>query len=731
MNPSLLALANLYLTAYPSIAEPAAYWHLDDSATSAVSAEGTGELGTYEGGQPPSFAPDVPAPQLWDGSTNPLANPDNRGSLRFVNEGAPGKIGPFGGQVTVPGAAQILKPASFTAEAFVKIPEARTQHMIVISKRRAAHGGASWSLSVSPSGALMARFDTQEGDEGQNGVDWNQTVGSTPVADGEWHHVALTFDADLREGRLFVDHQPAGSRTTRAGLVYDDEPLLLGRGMDGWLDEVRLTPAVLHPDQFLRTTRFVSDLRARHLGGAAMLDTTPTRVQTGLKLDWPLLGTLEPGIVEGVGTSMWALGCETLDRDLADWDAYQAYLKPLGIRRIRLQGGWAKTEREKGVYDFAWLDHIVAQALALGLEVCLETSYGNRLYQPNAGLGPGGILPEGEETLAAWDRWVEAMVQRYAPRGVQAWMMYNEPNLKKENSAAKTAAFNARTAAIIKRVDPTARIAGLVSAGVSLGYIQTYLETLHEAGQTDLFHWLVYHAYSANPDTIYGGVEKLQALVNELAPDLKLWQGEAGCASEAVQYALSGHDWTELSQAKWDARRMLGDLGHDIESAVFCISDISYSKAFISRYGLLKTRPDNSIIKVKDAYYAVQNVVAVFNDALARQPDYSLTVEGDAPLAWYGYRDTASGLDVIALWDGSGVPGDGAETHPVSFTVRGGKFDEPVWVDLITGQVYAIPASQKSVDGEVSTFRDVPIYDGPVAITDRSLARIVPARKTD
>jgi len=131
---------------------------------------------------------------------------------------------------------------------------------------------------------------------------------------------------------------------------------------------------------------------------------------------------LEPKSVDEIPGGFWSLGCETLDRDLADWDAYEGYLKPLGIKRIRLQGGWAKTEKEKGVYDFRWLDHIIDSAHELGLVVCLETSYGNRLYEPRAGLGPGGVLPKGEETLKAWDAWVEAMVKHYAPKGVNEWM---------------------------------------------------------------------------------------------------------------------------------------------------------------------------------------------------------------------------------------------------------------------------------------------------------------------
>ena len=41
------------------------------------------------------------------------------------------------------------------------------------------------------------------------------------------------------------------------------------------------------------------------------------------------------------------VGCEVLDRDYADYHSYKEYLSALGIRKIRLQAGWAKTEKTK------------------------------------------------------------------------------------------------------------------------------------------------------------------------------------------------------------------------------------------------------------------------------------------------------------------------------------------------------------------------------------------------
>jgi hypothetical protein len=100
---------------------------------------------------------------------------------------------------------------------------------------------------------------------------------------------------------------------------------------------------------------------------AQVIDNSPTRVQTTLNPGLKRLGTLTPKNVRQIDTSHWTLGCETIDREYADYHSYKEYLPALGIKRIRLQGGWARTEKDPGIYDFAWLDSIVDDARSRGL----------------------------------------------------------------------------------------------------------------------------------------------------------------------------------------------------------------------------------------------------------------------------------------------------------------------------------------------------------------------------
>jgi hypothetical protein len=394
---------------------------------------------------------------------------------------------------------------------------------------------------------------------------------------------------------------------------------------------------------------------------------------------------------------------------------------PLGIKTIRLQSGWATTEKVKGVYDFTWLDTIIDDARSRGLNILLETGYGNTVYKGGGGWDLAGGFPTSEEGLAAWDRWVEAMAKRYKGK-VRDWAMWNEPDINKQHKPEDIAAFNIRTAEIILRVIPDARIAGLSLASSSPDLLEECLRSLAERGKVDLFYWFIYHGYSHNPDRSYTNVESLKATLAKYSTKAKMRQGENGCPSEkTTKFALSNHPWTEFSQAKWDLRRMLGDLGHDVESAVFTICDFNHTGREINRKGLLRATADKKVEKIKLAYYAVQNCVAVFDDTLQRVQGPVIKVSYDKPTACFAYRNKTTGRNLIVLWDNSGIPDDSFVTRPARVEVQGLAVKEPVWVDLVSGGVYEIPADRVTTADGTTVFRDVPLYDAPVMIADRAV----------
>ncbi|MFA6563114.1 MAG: beta-galactosidase [Verrucomicrobiia bacterium] len=451
------------------------------------------------------------------------------------------------------------------------------------------------------------------------------------------------------------------------------------------------------------------------------IDTSPDRAKTPLNPGLKQIGTIMPRGANEIPGSNWTLGCETLDRDFVDFQQYKEYIVPLGIKTIRLQGGWAKTEKVKGAYDFAWLDTIVDDARGRGLNILLETGYGNLLYKGGGGTDLAGGFPTSEEGLAAWDCWVEAMAKHFKGK-VCDWAMWNEPDINKKHKPEDIAAFNIRTAEIIKRVIPDARIAGLSLASSSPKLLESCLKVLAEKRKVDLFHWFIYHGYEFNPDNSYQKVEELKATLAKYSTKAKMRQGENGCPSEtATKFALSNHPWTEFSQAKWDLRRMLGDLGHDVESAVFTICDFNHTGREINRKGLLHATADKKVDGIKRAYYAVQNCVAVFDNTLERVKQPAVGVMYDKSTASFAYRNKKTGQNLVVLWDNSGVPDDAFVTRPAQVVVKGLAIKEPVWVDLVSGRIYEIPADRVVKAGAFTIFKDIPLYDAPVLLVEKGL----------
>ena len=476
----------------------------------------------------------------------------------------------------------------------------------------------------------------------------------------------------------------------------------------------------------------------------APIDTSADRVKTPLKVDMERIGTIRPRSVSEIHDSNWTLGCETIERGYADFWQYADYIAPLGIKTIRIQTGWARCEPEKGRFDFEWLDKIVDFARSKGVNVLLETSYGNPIYPGAGGWDLGAGFPTSEEGLAAWDRWIETLATHYKGR-VRDWAMWNEPDIRNPalpgHEVAKTpqdiAVFNVRTAKIIRKVIPDSRIAGLSLATVRAEFFEDCLKTMGE--DVRLFDWFIYHGYAVAPESSYDSVEKLKAVLKKYHPAAKMRQGENGCPSElATRFAMSGVAWSEYSQAKWDMRRMLGDLGHDVESSVFTICDFNHVGREINRKGLLRANAGKKVLAVKRAYYAVQNVVSVFDSNVTRIAEPAIT-NVDISVAYYEYRNR-SGLPIYAFWScgrperqNSSAnprerryvtvylrPEDSFETRPTVFTVKGRPMKDPVWVDMLTGRIYAYPkGNMREADGE-TFYIDVPVYDSPCLLTERA-----------
>jgi hypothetical protein len=229
-----------------------------------------------------------------------------------------------------------------------------------------------------------------------------------------------------------------------------------------------------------------------------------------------------------------------------------------------------------------------------------------------------------------------------------------------------------------------------------------------------------------NPDDSYTGVAKLDSVLKKYSSKLMLRQGENGAPSAyCPAFALSKYNWTEIAQAKWVMRRMLADLGRDIESEVFTIVDLYYKtwgnrSANLNVKGLIQSDHTLRAIRHKVAFYSVQNIVSVFDNKLERIKNFNYSINTHESLTVFGYQSKSNNLQVVSLWFNGGVPTNHFDNKNVEITIQNGCFKKPVWVDLFSGRIYKIPKSNWSKNKTTFKF-NIPVYDSPVLIAEWSL----------
>ncbi|ODS84278.1 MAG: hypothetical protein ABS46_03865 [Cytophagaceae bacterium SCN 52-12] len=445
--------------------------------------------------------------------------------------------------------------------------------------------------------------------------------------------------------------------------------------------------------------------------------------------DFRYIGKYKPYLTREIKASTWSIGGETMDRDYTDYQSFKYYLDSLGAKRIRLQGGWAKCEKEKGKYDFAWLDAVIPDAFRRGVAPWVELSYGNPVYEGGGEPKLAGRIPTSEAALEAWDNWVRAIVTRYK-NYVTEWEIWNEPDINKENTGAEFGEFYIRTAKVVRSVQPNARLLAIGIAGVPrLEFLRPFMEKLKAENALNLIDVLTYHGYAPNPDTSYPKIEEMRQFVWSYNPKIEFMQGENGAPSTHSSVtigALRQYDWTELSQAKWDLRRMLGDHGREIATNLFTISDIHYAAGDhmtgINTKGILKTRPDKTIERPKTAYHAARNVFSIFDESMIPQPEKAPETNQPGQSS-FAYRHSGSGHPVVTIWNSQDRPAETFTPQHTQIIVQG-SFRNPVYVDLVSGKIFEIPKENWKKSGSTCTFSHIPVPDYPVLIADKSVLRI-------
>lgn len=455
----------------------------------------------------------------------------------------------------------------------------------------------------------------------------------------------------------------------------------------------------------------------------------------------PLVRSIACRTTYEIESNNWTIGCEVLDRDYTNYHYYNHLLDSLGCKTARLQGGWAKTEKVKGVYQFEWLDTIVNDLIKREIRPWVQLSYGNPIYEGGGGSSLGAGTPHSEEALVAWDNWVQATVERYKDK-VYYWEVWNEGNLKKNNDPSAYAGLYIRTATIIKRIQPDSKISALALAGHGIEFTSSFLHYLDSLNKIWLIDEITFHPYSVHPEASYKGAESLRKIIGEYSSEITLKQGENGAPSSSVTSgALSNYDWNENRQAKWFLRRMLSDLGHDIPSSIFTIIDFEYPQGqhtvgWNEKGILAADKKTGKVAYKKPAYRAIRNVTSIFDNQLKRVQNFSYALDTselqsterkllqpDNYFSIYGYVHEETNKHLIVMWLGAFSADQDADTLSVNFCFPNVNIEKPWIVNLLSGEAYQVKNNLIRRKPDQIIIKGVPVSDSPIVIADKSLIK--------
>lgn len=455
------------------------------------------------------------------------------------------------------------------------------------------------------------------------------------------------------------------------------------------------------------------------------------------------IGQIKPKSSQEINFSKIGIGFEKLDRDVFDPEKAYDKVAQIGVKKARIQSGWARCEKEKGVYSFEWLDSIVDNLVERGIEPWICLCYGNPVYTEAAKkvFGAVGCPPIfTEEEKQAWINYTKATVKRYKGK-VNYFEVWNEPDgvwcWKHGVNATELGEFTLATAKAVKEENPDAKTIGGVVCISKLDFLNTAFKT----GMGEYLDYISFHEYTADETYVFEKAESYLALAKMYNPKIELIQGESGSQSKSGGHgALKDGGWTETKQAKQLARHTLADLICDVHFTSYfsCMDMIEGLNGSVDNkssyldyayFGVLGADFDENGRSTgeyykKPSFYALQNICSVFSGEFKTcviptfiYPEYSKRIYDIQPsrrqLITGGF-ERENGKAFVYWYPSNIMTTDFYSTISIEFYTEYGDIK---LVDVMDGSIYKIPDNMLVDKGDgVYRVDGLPVKDTPLLL---------------
>ena len=469
-------------------------------------------------------------------------------------------------------------------------------------------------------------------------------------------------------------------------------------------------------------------------------------------------GTLEPVFSGDIKESRIGIGFEKLDRAVFDPEKAYDKIAAAGAKWARIQSGWARCEREAGVYDFSWLDSIVDNLIARGIRPWMCLCYGNPVYTEAAvgSFGAVGYTPVStERETNAWLAYVRATVGHFKDR-VEYYEIWNEPDCfyawrhtanddrtheQHLKNAVEYGEFAIKTSIAIKEIYPEAKVIGF-----AFGHTED-LEWAELALSTGLYRHIDYasfHCYSPDENKRRDRALGFKRLLASYEPRIGLIQGETGAQSRSDgRGAMAGFAWTPERQTKALLRGLVTDLAVGVEFTSY-FSTMDMIEAHSGRLGDRASYLDYGYFGIigcefdaegiasggyyeKPSYFAYSALVSLLHRALPASIGYERLCLESLRVNGYDCGAESVRIEGFALPDGRRALVYWNSVDLLTSTYSGtlsleihGKLDTVSLIDLSDGGIYAVTERMTEISASGVRLKNLPLTDSPLAIVFNS-----------
>lgn len=259
--------------------------------------------------------------------------------------------------------------------------------------------------------------------------------------------------------------------------------------------------------------------------------------------------------------------------DAANIERQFELMAAMGVTWVRVDLAWAWMESQQGNLEWGYTDKVVEEATARGMKVLAVFSSTPQWARPPDSGDDAASNYVRPVDLTSYANFAGVAVERYAPRGVHHWEVWNEPNVNQFWPAKPDADEYGRlfkvVAEAIRKADGEATV---LVGGLAPKYDESpneespfdYLERLYANGTAQMADAIAVHPYTfpalpmADKQRMVGGFKDLpdlrRVMVEHGDSDKKVWVTEYGAPTGTSSHAVSEED---QARALIEARRQL------------------------------------------------------------------------------------------------------------------------------------------------------------------------------